>query len=172
MSMACLYTIEAYGPDAATLRPILNEAFDEVDRIDRLMSNYKRDSELSRINADAARHPLTIDPELFDFIADALRYTRESDGAFDITVGPLMRAWGFFGGEGRVPPLNWILEALPKATPSIGSSACCRHARSRRRWSAPAAARSTGSRHRRTGTAGTSTSRIRFTPGRSRRQSV
>jgi FAD:protein FMN transferase len=104
MSMACLYTIEAYGPDAATLPAILNEGFDEVDRIDRLMSNYKRDSELSRINAEAARHPLTIDPELFDFIADALQYTRESDGAFDITVGPLMRAWGFFGGEGRVPP--------------------------------------------------------------------
>ena len=32
-----------------------------------------------------------------------MRYNRESDGAFDITVGPLMKAWGFFRGEGRVP---------------------------------------------------------------------
>lgn len=103
LSMACVYAIEAYGPDAAALPPILDEAFDEVDRIDRLMSHYKPDSPLSRLNREAARHPVTVDPELFDFIAEAMRYNRESGGAFDITVGPLMRAWGFFGGDGRVP---------------------------------------------------------------------
>jgi thiamine biosynthesis lipoprotein ApbE len=103
MSMACLYTIEAYGPDADAMPHIANEAFDEVDRIDRLMSHYKAESPLSRINAQAAQHPVAVDPELFDFIAEALRYTRVSHGAFDITVGPLMKAWGFFRGEGRVP---------------------------------------------------------------------
>jgi thiamine biosynthesis lipoprotein len=103
MSMACLYTIEAYGPDADALPHIVSEAFDEVDRIDRLMSHYKADSPLSRLNVEAARHPITVDPELFDFIAEAMRYHRDSDGAFDITVGPLMKAWGFFRGEGRVP---------------------------------------------------------------------
>jgi FAD:protein FMN transferase len=103
MSMACLYTIEAYGRDAEGLPRILEDAFDEVDRIDRLMSHYKGDSELSRINLNAARHPVVVDPELFDFISTALDYNRESDGAFDITVGPLMKAWGFFRGEGRVP---------------------------------------------------------------------
>ena len=101
--MACVYAIEAYGPDAEALPRILDEAFDEVDRIDRLMSNYKIDSALSRINREAARHPVTVEPELFDFIADAMRYNRDSAGAFDITVGPLMKAWGFFKGDGRVP---------------------------------------------------------------------
>ena len=103
LSMACVYAIDAYGPDAAALPVILDDAFDEVDRIDRLMSHYKADSPLSRINREAARHPVTVEPELFDFIADAMRYNRESGGAFDITVGPLMKAWGFFGGEGRMP---------------------------------------------------------------------
>jgi len=101
--MACLYAIDAYGPDAATLPVIVDEAFDEVDRIDRLMSHYKSDSEISRVNREAARHPIAIDAELFDFVAEAMRYSRESDGAFDVTVGPLMRAWGFFRGEGRLP---------------------------------------------------------------------
>ncbi len=101
--MACLYTIEAHGRDADLLPRIVEEAFDEVDRIDRLMSHYKADSALSRLNRDAARHPVTVEPELFDFIAEALRYNRESGGAFDVTVGPLMKAWGFFRGEGRVP---------------------------------------------------------------------
>jgi thiamine biosynthesis lipoprotein len=103
LSMACVYAIDAYGPEAAALPRIVEDAFDEVDRIDRLMSHYKADSPLSRVNREAARHPVTVEPELFDFIAEAMRYNRESDGAFDITVGPLMKAWGFFRGEGRMP---------------------------------------------------------------------
>ena len=101
--MACEYAIEAYAEDAAALPGILDEAFDEVDRIDRLMSHYKADSPLSRINQEAAQHPVIVEPELFDFIGEAMRYHRESDGAFDITVGPLMKAWGFFRGEGHLP---------------------------------------------------------------------
>ena len=103
ISMACEYAIEAYARDADALPRIVDEAFDEVDRIDRLMSHYKANSPLSRINREAAQHPVAVEPELFDFIADAMRYHRDSGGAFDITVGPLMKAWGFFQGEGRVP---------------------------------------------------------------------
>ena len=93
--MACVYAIEVYGPDADALPRIVDEAFDEVDRIDRLMSHYKADSPLSRVNRAAAQHRVAVDPELFDFVADAMRYNRESDGAFEITVGPLMKAWGW-----------------------------------------------------------------------------
>ncbi len=103
ISMACEYAIEAYGPDADALPRIVDEAFDEVDRIDRLMSHYRSDSPLSRVNREAAQHPVAVDQELFDFIVDAMRYHQDSNGAFDITVGPLMKAWGFFRGEGRVP---------------------------------------------------------------------
>jgi thiamine biosynthesis lipoprotein len=103
ISMACEYAIEAYGLDGNALPRIVDEAFDEVDRIDRLMSHYRSDSPLSRVNREAAEHPVAVDPELFDFIADAMRYQRESNGAFDITVGPLMKAWGFFRGEGHIP---------------------------------------------------------------------
>jgi thiamine biosynthesis lipoprotein len=103
MSMACLYAIEAYGSDPAALPGVLDEALDEVDRIDRLMSHYKAESPLSRLNREAAHHPVSVEAELFDFIAESMRYTRESRGAFDITVGPLMKTWGFFRGEGRLP---------------------------------------------------------------------
>src|SRR2546428_6583121 len=67
------------------------------------MSHYNANSPLSRVNREAARHPVAVEPELFDFIVDAMRYHRDSGGAFDITVGPLMKAWGFFGGEGHMP---------------------------------------------------------------------
>ena len=110
MSMACAYEILAYGEDAGALPGILEAAFDEVDRIDRLMSHYKPESPLSRLNREAAAGPVTVEPELFDFIADSLRYSRESDGAFDITVGPLMKTWGFFRGGGRLPSAEEIAE--------------------------------------------------------------
>lgn len=103
VSMACVYAIEAYGADASALPAILHQALDEVDRIDRLMSNYKTDSALSLLNRNASRGPVKVDAELFDVIAEAMRYQRESGGAFDITVGPLMKAWGFFRNDGRVP---------------------------------------------------------------------
>ena len=103
MSMACLYAIEAYGPAAGRLPLVLDKAFDEVDRIDRLMSHYKSESPLSQLNREAGRHEVAVDAELYVFIAEAMRYYRESGGAFDITVGPLMKAWGFFRGDGRVP---------------------------------------------------------------------
>ncbi len=103
VSMASIYSIVVYGNDAESLRKTVDAAFDEVDRIDRLMSHYKPDSPLSRLNREATKEPVKVEPELFDFLAECLRYSRASDGAFDITVGPLMKAWGFFRGEGRMP---------------------------------------------------------------------
>lgn len=104
MSMGSAYAIVAYGPDGAALPGIVEAALDEVDRIDRLMSHYKPDSPLSRLNREGSKGAaVRVEAELFDFIAEALRYSRESDGAFDITVGPLMKTWGFFRGEGRLP---------------------------------------------------------------------
>jgi thiamine biosynthesis lipoprotein len=74
-----------------------------VDRLDALLSHYRDDSPLSRLNREAARGPVAVDPELADLLAVCLRWSRDSDGAFDATVGPLMKAWGFFRGEGRLP---------------------------------------------------------------------
>src|SRR5262249_62069131 len=102
-SMRAPYGLRVYGKDAPALPAAVTAALDEVDRIDRLMSHYKPESPLSRLNREAARGPVTVDPELFDFLSECLRYSRESDGAFDVTVGPLMKVWGFFEGDGHVP---------------------------------------------------------------------
>ena len=83
-------------------------------RIDDLLSNYKPGSELSQLNRLAAGSPQRVSPELFDLIAACLRYSRESEGAFDITVGPLMKVWGFYKGTGKIPTKREIREALDK----------------------------------------------------------
>jgi thiamine biosynthesis lipoprotein len=103
VSMGCVYTIHAYAADPFAARRAVEAALDEVDRIDRLMSHYKPESELSRLNREAAKSPVRVDRELFGFLVECLRYSRASGGAFDISVGPLMKAWGFFRGEGRMP---------------------------------------------------------------------
>jgi len=112
--MGCTYTIVVYGHDRQALSKTVNAALDEVDRLDRLMSHYKPESPLSRINREAAQHPVKVDRELFDFLGECLSYSRESFGAFDITVGPLMKAWGFFRGEGRMPSKEELAEARSK----------------------------------------------------------
>src|ERR687897_901440 len=81
VSMACVYAIYAYGSDAKALAKTLDQALDEVDRIDRLMSHYKSDSALSLLNRNASHGPVKVAAELFDLIAEAMRYQRESGGA-------------------------------------------------------------------------------------------
>ncbi|MFN0112518.1 MAG: FAD:protein FMN transferase [Blastocatellia bacterium] len=114
ISMACAYSIVVYGESESKLSQAVSAAFDEVDRIDRLMSHYKPESPLSQLNRKAANEAVKVELELFDFIAECLRYSRESDGAFDVTVGPLLKAWGFFRGEGRMPTAAELAEARSK----------------------------------------------------------
>ena len=112
MAMGSAATVRACGPDRSALPEVVSAALDEVDRIDRLMSHYRTDSPLSRLNREAADGAVAVEPELFDFLAECLRWSRDSDGAFDVTVGPLMKAWGFFRHEGRVPQQREIQSAL------------------------------------------------------------
>ena len=110
--MGATFTVVLYGTDQASMNEAVDAAFDEVHRLDALLSNYKPQSEWSRINRDAAAGPVAVSPELFDLLGDCMEYSRASEGTFDLTVGPLMRAWGFFGGGRHVPSGAQIHEAL------------------------------------------------------------
>ena len=111
-SMGTEFTVAAYGRDSKFLAETAEQVFEEIDRIDEQMSNYKPESELSQINREAASHPVLVDPSLFALIQRSLDFSRETHGAFDITVGPLMKAWGFFRGQGRVPGAAELHEVL------------------------------------------------------------
>lgn len=97
------FEIIAYGPDRARLAEAADSAFEEIGRLDRQMSNYSETSELTYINRNAARDDVIVEKELFEFLRLSFDYSRATGGAFDITVGPLMKAWGFFDSKGRVP---------------------------------------------------------------------
>jgi thiamine biosynthesis lipoprotein len=111
-SMGTVFTVAVYGHDQALLSEVVNEVFEEIDRLDQQMSNYKPESELSVINRDAAQHEMIVEPRLFGLIQYSLLASQESGGAFDITVGPLMKHWGFFRGQGRLPSPAEISQVL------------------------------------------------------------
>lgn len=113
-AMGSAYSLVLYGEDRARLEGASEEAFEEVRRLDRLLSNYRPESEWSKVNREAASHPVKVSAELFRLLADCVEYSRQSEGAFDISVGPLMKVWGFYKGTGHLPHRAEILGALSK----------------------------------------------------------
>ena len=96
--------IQVYHADAALAEQAIAGALDEMQRVDRLLSNYDPGSELSAMNRGAARSPFRASDELFGFVQRCHEYFAATQGAFDPTVGPLVRAWGFFTPRPAKPP--------------------------------------------------------------------
>jgi FAD:protein FMN transferase len=96
-------------PDALTAA---EAALGEIDRLEDQLTVYRDTSEVSRLNARAAAGPVPVEEGLFGLLALAARITAETDGAFDITAGALIKAWGFFRGPRRVPPVAERAEVL------------------------------------------------------------
>lgn len=110
--MGSVTAIVAYGDDAKRVQTAISDALDEARRLDDMLSNYKPNSEWSKMNRLAAHEPVRLSPELFHLLAACVEYSRESEGAFDISVGPLMKAWGFYKGTGHLPDHTAVLTAL------------------------------------------------------------
>lgn len=111
-AMGSAYSIAVYGYDRRQMEAAVNAAFDEVRQLDNMLSNYKPDSEWSDVNREASQHPVQVSGELFQLLAACQEYSRESDGAFDISVGPLMKVWGFYKGTGHLPHRAEVMAAI------------------------------------------------------------
>ena len=111
-AMGTTFSIVLYGADRAKLDAAAAAAFAEVHRLDRMLSNYRPESEWSEVNRTAALRPVHVTAELFELLSACMRYSAESEGAFDITVGPLMKIWGFYKGEGFLPRAEEVRSAL------------------------------------------------------------
>jgi thiamine biosynthesis lipoprotein len=109
--MGTSFEIYLYAPDRERASELFEVAFDEIERVEQALSNYRSSSELSRINANAADSPVITDPEVFALLERAFDYSRQSEGAFDVTVGNLMKAWGFFRGAGHYPSAEELAHA-------------------------------------------------------------
>jgi len=101
----------AYAETAGAAGAAIDAAFDEIARLESVLSDYRQDSELSRMNRQAAAGPFACGPDLYGFLSAAADLSRRTGGAFDPTVAPLVQAWDL-RGEGRIPTLRQIGAAL------------------------------------------------------------
>lgn len=106
-------SVESWHDNDAIAAQCNRDVFSNIHRIDALMSVYKPDSEISAINALAAREPVKISKELFDLIKQASTYSELSDGAFDITYASVGYKYNY--REKRQPSpqqINMLLDAV------------------------------------------------------------
>jgi thiamine biosynthesis lipoprotein len=110
-AMATRFEWMLWGQAAERLRAAGEEALDEVDALESALSRYRGSSDIARVNAGAAVGPVRVLPGTFRLLERARGLSEVTDGAFDITVGALLRAWGFVGGTGSRPSPEAIRQA-------------------------------------------------------------
>ena len=101
--MGTVYEIVAYDASPERASAAIDRALEEIARLDRVMSNYNPESDLSRLNRNGHFHPETVSRDLYEAIRDSLEYSRLSDGQFDITVAPLVDLWKAALGGDKAP---------------------------------------------------------------------
>src|SRR5882672_7104626 len=85
--------------------------FGEIDRVEQVFSAYRNESELALVNENAESGPVQLSDEFFDLTQYAARTWRQFGGSVDVTMGPLIKAWGFREGEPHRPSHQELLEA-------------------------------------------------------------
>lgn len=105
--------IAVTGKDAATRKAAVADAFAAIAEVDRLMSNYRSDSELALINAEAGVRAVRISDPMFAVLEAAKSIGTKSGGTFDVTVGPLVKLWGFHDKRPHVPTAEELAKVRP-----------------------------------------------------------
>jgi thiamine biosynthesis lipoprotein len=89
-------------------------ALEEIDHIEDQLTDYRENSEVSRLNHLASAEPFQVRDNLFQLLSQCAKLTEETEGAFDISTGALTKAWGFFRRASRVPPKDELADVLKR----------------------------------------------------------
>jgi thiamine biosynthesis lipoprotein len=103
LAMATRFEFVLQGSRPSALRSAGEEAIAEIQRLDATLSVHRPESEIAALNRDAGSQPVRVSPEVFRLLQHAIVLSQAASGAFDITVGPLLKAWGFVRGTGHLP---------------------------------------------------------------------
>ncbi len=109
--MGTRIVVELWDEDGVHANQAIDAVMDEMRRIDESMSVYKSTSEVSKVNAEAAQHPVKLTKELFDLLQQAVEFSKITDGAFDITYASVGYMYDF---RKHIKPTEaQIAQALP-----------------------------------------------------------
>src|SRR5437879_9629240 len=101
--MGTVFEIVAYDASPARASAAIDDAFQDIVRLDGIISIYKAGSDLSRLNRTAHFHAEAVSTDLYNVIEESLRYSRLSECKFDITVGLLVNFWKAIMRGDRAP---------------------------------------------------------------------
>jgi thiamine biosynthesis lipoprotein len=107
--------VELWSEDPVKGEAAISSVFDDMKRIDRLMSTWKEDTEISKVNREGSQHPVKISQELFRLLQVSVEYSELTHGAFDITYASVGYLYDFKKGvhpdqkaiDKALPGINW-----------------------------------------------------------------
>ena len=112
-AMGSTFEITLYAPDDATARRGFDSAFDRIEQLNATFSDYQSDSEASRLSRSAPMEsPVAVSPDMWKVLQWSQKLSEQSDGAFDVTVGPITKLWRRARRQNRMPSQERLLSAL------------------------------------------------------------
>lgn len=112
MKMGTRFEVTALHPDAATAWRAVEAAYAEIDRVEALISEWQETSETSAVNRQAGLAPVKVSAEFRALVRRAVKVSRLTDGAFDVTFLSFGRLWDFKAEHPKKPSPEAIREAL------------------------------------------------------------
>jgi thiamine biosynthesis lipoprotein len=109
-AMGTILEITLVAAGEAEARRVIERCFAETERLETILTTWREDGELARLNAKAGQGPQRASPELLWIVRDALRLSRETDDTFDVTVGPIVALWRAAERHNRLPSAAEIEE--------------------------------------------------------------
>lgn len=100
LKMDTVFQIKAYGSKATKA---IDAAFTRIDEIEQMSSTTIETSDISKINQAAGKEYVKVHPEIIKMLKAAVKYSKLSNGAFDISIGPLIKLWGIGTDNARIP---------------------------------------------------------------------
>lgn len=109
-AMGTVVSQKVYGENG---QAAMDEAMKKIKELEALLTFTAPEGDIYKLNQNAGKGPVTLSPETIEIMKKALQIAELSQGAFDITIGPLVRSWGFVTGEERVPSQEELQKLLP-----------------------------------------------------------
>ena len=111
-AMGCRFEVIFNLLDNSVATSIGTDALNIIEYIEEKLSIYRPSSEISGINASSSTRWHDLSPDVFDLLLLAKQLHSQTNGTFDVTTGPLIKAWGFLQKQGRTPSPEKLAEAL------------------------------------------------------------
>ena len=112
--MGTFARVVAIAANSQTAEKSIEAAFEQLTAVDNLMSDYKADSEISKVNKDAFEKPIVVSGSTFEVLQKSIEFSELSGGAFDVTVGPLVDLWRKAADANTVPADDELVRVREK----------------------------------------------------------